>query len=199
MKNTEKTKLTVVKDEKEEVKEFNKPTPEEVAQFKQDFEDAMKKFHETRWEISDKGNYAANDVAFFISDFMKRFAFWSKNGWMGMIKMDEELKHAASLANEETGLTFDYQTLEFCAYMLSNPGGVGYELALEMEKIADKFSKIGIVIGEKVEDARKQLKDIQYLQEKWAAGEQGFYLSELEPKAEEENHEQLEEKSEDKQ
>jgi hypothetical protein len=185
MAEEEKTKLTVVKDGVEEVKEISKPTPEEVAQYKEDFDKAVKEFQENRWNISEKGKFNANDVGLFIQDFMRKFAFWTKTGWMGMIKMDEELKKAIELVNEETCLSLDYQALEFCAYMLANPGSIGLKEALEFEKIADKYSKIGIVVGKQIEEARAMLKNVQYLQEKWAAGEQGFYLADLEPKVEE--------------
>lgn len=180
-----KQKLTIVKDGVEEVKEIGKPTTEEVAKFKAEFETAVKEFQETKFEISDKGNYAANVVGMFLQDYMKRFGFWTKTGWMGMIKMAEEVKKAMAGANETTGFCLDYQALEFCAYMMSSPGCVGLEMALEFEKIADQYSKIGIVVGTKVEEARVKLKEVQYLQEKYAAAEQGFYLSDLEPKAEE--------------
>jgi hypothetical protein len=180
-----KQKLTIVKDGVEEVKEVGKPTPEEVVKYKEEFEAAVKKFQETKWEISEKGNYAANVVGMFLMDYMKRFGFWTKTGWMGMIKMDEEIKKAMANANETTAFCLDYQALEFCAYMMSSPGGVGLPLALEFEKIADQYSKIGIVVGTKVEEARTKLKEVQYLQEKYAAAEQGFYLADLEPEPEE--------------
>ena len=180
----EEPKLTVVKNDQEE-KKLNKPTPEEVAQYKIDFDNAMKNFAETRWQVSDAGGFAANDIALFLLDYLKKYVLWTKTGWMGVIKMNEELNKAMKLNNETTGLTFDYQTLEFCGYMLINPGGIGYDVAVEFEKIADKYSKLMIVVGKKVEEARATLKSIQYLQDKWAAGEQGFYLAELEPKKEE--------------
>ena len=195
MAKKETTKLTVVKDEEKlddvSAENAKKPTPEEIEQYKTEFQEALKIFTEERWAISDKGNFAANDVGLFIEDFMKRFAFWSKNGWMGMIKMAEVLRTAMLAANEETALELDYQALEFCAYMMSNPGGIGLDLAFEFEKIADKFSKIGVVIGEKLEDAREKLKNVQYLQERWAAAEQGFYLADLEKTAPEKEDEPI--------
>ena len=63
-KQEEKTaKLTVVKNEepKEETKP-GKPTPEEVAQYKADFDAAMKDFAESRFAISDVGQFPANDT-----------------------------------------------------------------------------------------------------------------------------------------
>jgi len=181
MAKNEKTKLTIVKDDKEEVKEVNKPTPEETAQFKAEFDEAVKTFNEAKWEISEKGNFGANDVGLFLLDFMKRFAFWSKMGWMGMLKINDELAKAMALSDASTGLCLDYQALEFTAYMLASPGATGYDSCVEFDKIAEKYSKIGIVVGQKIEEARARLKDVQYLQERWAASEQGFYLADLEP------------------
>jgi len=181
----ETQKLTIVKDGVEETKEIGKPTPEEIAQYKEEFETAAKAFQEKRWDISEKGSFAANDVLLFIQDFMNRFAFWTKTGWMGMIKMDEQLKKAAQLINDESCLSLDYQALEFCAYMLASPGSIGLDAALEFEKIAEKYSKYGIEIGKQVESAREDLKKVQFLQERYAASEQGFYLADLEPKVEE--------------
>ena len=184
MEDKKESKLRVVKDEevKEETKP-GKPTPEEVAQYKVDFDAAMKDFAESRFAISDPGQFPANDIAMFLLDYLKKYALWSKTGWMGIIKMNDELNKAMQMDNEKTGLTLDYQSLEFCGYMLMNPGNIGYDSALEFEKIADKYSQIMVKVGQKVEEARAKLRDVQYLQEKWAAGEQGFYLAELEEKA----------------
>jgi len=182
----EKTVLTVVKDGEETKKEVNKPTPEEVEQYKQDFQVALKDFDEKKWIISEPGKFGSNDVGLYLIDFMNKYAFWSKTEWMGILKMELELQKTMSLADENTALQLGYQALEFCAYMLANPGGTGLRLAKDFEAQADKYAKIGVVVGTKIEEARKQLKDLQYLQEKWAAACQGFYLAELEPKKEEE-------------
>jgi hypothetical protein len=187
MAEKEEPKLRVVKTEEEpnEENKLGKPTEEEVAQYKIDFDNAIKNFAETRWPVSDIGAFSANDIGMFLMDFLKKYVLWTKTGWMGVIKMQEELTKAIKMDNEKTGLTLDYQTLEFCGYMLMNPGGIGFEAAVEFEKIADKYSKLMIEVGKKVEDAREKLKATQYLQDKWAAGMQGFYLAELEPKKEE--------------
>jgi hypothetical protein len=177
------SKLQVVKDE--DKKEKNKPTPEEVAQFKEDFDKAMKEFAETKWEISEPGNFSANDIGLFLLDFMKKYVLWSKTQWMGIIKMTEELKKAMTAASDIKGLALDYQALEFCGFILTNPGGTGSDLAFEFEKIAEKYSKLMVTVGQKIEIARAVLKNVQYLQEKWAASEQGFYLADLEPQKEE--------------
>lgn len=170
-------KIEVVKEDEVQ----NKPTPEQVAQYKLDFDDAIAKFTETRFVISEPGSFRANEMHMFLMNYLKEFGMWSKTGWMGVIKMEEELNNAVAL-NTEKGLSLDYQSLEFCGYMLMNPGGIGYDSAIKFEKMADQYAKVMTVIGEKVEEARALLQSVQYLQEKWAAGEQGFFLAELEPK-----------------
>jgi len=192
-KKQESTLLEVVKNEvKESI--LNKPTPEEILAFKKDFDESLENFHATRWDLSEeKGAFASNDVGIFLLDFMKRFAFWTKTGWMGMIKMEEEIQAALKAVTDENPISLDYQGLEFCAYMLSNPGGVGLQLALDFEKIADKYAKVSMTVARQQEDARASLKDIAYKQEKYAAAEQGFYLAELEPVKEDEECEECDE------
>jgi hypothetical protein len=184
-KEQEKTKLTVVKDDKEEVKEVKKPTPEEVEEYKNDFSNALKTFEASKWQISEAGQFGVNDVGIFLMNFMEKYAFWSKTEWMGLIKMEDEIKKAMTMSDPSIGIALNYQALEFCAYMLANPGGTGIKLAKEFETQADKYAKVGMVVGSQIEEARKRLKDLQYLQEKWAAAEQGFYLADLEPVKEE--------------
>lgn len=186
--------LSVVKNEEEPMIEDmgnvkkNKPTPEETQKFKEEFEAEMLTFSQRKYKISDVGQFAANDTAIFLIDYLKKYALWTKTGWMGVIKMHGVLNEELKKNNEETGLCLDYQALEFCGYMLVNSGAIGLEAAIEFEKIADKYSQIMIKVGEQVEIAREELRSIQYLQEKWAAAEQGFYLAELEPKEDMQNN-----------
>jgi hypothetical protein len=191
--NEEKTILTVVKDGGETKKEMKKPSESETEQYKNDFSTAMNAFKDKKWQISEPGKFGSNDVGLYLLDFMNKYAYWTKTEWMGMIKMESELQKAIAIADEENGLQLGYQALEFCAYMLTNPGGTGLAFAKEFEAQAEKYAKIGVVVGTKIEEARKELKDIQYLQEKWASACQGFYLSDLEPKKEEPKEEPKEE------
>lgn len=168
--------MEIPKDVKEKLVETtNKPTPEEIEKFKKDFQDAVTAFDDKKWVLSDPGSFPANDVAMYLISYMEKFAFWSKTEWMGMIKMEEEIKKAQAIANEETGLELGYQALEFCAYMLANPGGTGIELAKEFEAQAEKYSKIGVVVGTHIEAARNELEEMQFLQNRYAASEQGFF------------------------
>ena len=179
--------LIITKGADKEPDALPKPTPEEIAQYKEDFEKSLEDFHATRWDLADaKGAFASQEVAMFLLDYMKRFAMWSKNGWMGMIKMDEEIKAAQKAITDEVPFSLDYQGIEFCAYMLLNPGGIGLQTALDFESIADKYAKVSMTVAKQQEDARKTLKEIAWKQERYAAAEQGFYLSELEPEVEHE-------------
>jgi hypothetical protein len=186
-KKEQEPELIITKGEEKEVKELPKPTPEEVEQYKADFEKSLEDFHATRWDLAEsKGAFASQEVAMFLLDYMKRFAMWSKNGWMGMIKMDEEIKAAQKAITDEVPFSLDYQGIEFCAYMLLNPGGIGLQAALDFETIADKYAKVSMTVAKQQEDARKTLREIAWKQERYTAGVQGFYLSELEPEIEHE-------------
>jgi hypothetical protein len=170
--------LTIVKDEDIEKElgtdvkkeEVPKPTPEDVEKCKTDFSDALKDFENQRWQISEPGQFGINDVGLYLLDYMNKYAFWSKTEWMGMIKMEDEVRKAMAVSDPSVGIALNYQALEFCAYMLANPGGTGIKLAKEFEVQADKYAKIGMVVGAQIEEARKKLKELQTLQEKW-----GYY------------------------
>jgi mannose-6-phosphate isomerase class I len=112
MAKKQKPQLTVVKNEKETTEPIlNKPTPEEVEQFKVDFETEMSKFSETKFQISEVGQFPANDTAMFLLDYLKKYVLWTKTGWMCLIKMEEDLTKPMILDNEHTGLCFDFQAL----------------------------------------------------------------------------------------
>jgi hypothetical protein len=44
-----------------------------------------------------------------------------------------------------------------------------------MESEAKQYSSILELVSKQLETARQELKDIQFMQERWAAAEQGFY------------------------
>ena len=50
-----------------------------------------------------------------------------------------------------------------------------YRAVCRARSKAEFIPKIGIVVGTKIEEARKELKDIQFLQDRYLASEQGFY------------------------
>lgn len=165
-----KNELETVTDKKEE--EIKKPTLEDVEQYKADFSKAAQEFENHRWQISEPGKFGINDVGIYLLDFMNKYAFWSKTEWMGMIKMEDEIKKSMNISDDSLGIILSYQALEFCSYMLTNPGGTGIKLAKEFEAQADKYAKIGMVVGAQIEEARKRLKELQDLQEKWGRAAQ---------------------------
>lgn len=175
----ETTKITVEKDGVEEKKEMRKPTEEDIEKFKEEFSRAQTEFEQRRWQISEPGIFGINDVGMYLLEFMDKYAFWSKTEWMGMIKMDDEIRKAMTVSDPSVGIALSYQALEFCAYMLSNPGGTGIKLAKQFDEQADKYSKVGMVVGAQVEEARKKLKEVQFLQETWAASLQGLFLEDI--------------------
>jgi hypothetical protein len=158
----------------------NKPTEEEVEEAKIKFEEAAKDFSVKSWDIGTPEQ--AQKFADYLQHFVRNRLFWTKNGWMGVIKMNEELEDSQKFlsANPGTSLKIGYQALEFIFYSLQNPGGVGVQAALDFEQENEIYASVFDAIGIQVSSARKELKDIQFFQDQYAAMAQGFYL-EVEP------------------
>lgn len=163
----------------------NKPTEEEIEEAKTKFEEASKDFSVKSWNVG--APERAKEFIDFIDDFMRNRIFWKQNGWMGVIKMSEELDDAKKFleTNKNQPLKLGYQAMEFLFYSFQNPGGIGLQAALDFQAQNELYAEIFDAIGEQLNDARKELKDIQFLQEQYAAMQQGFYL-EVEPAPEEE-------------
>ena len=158
----------------------NKPTDEEVEEAKKKFEKESKNFDINFWDIGE-----LEDAQVFL-DYFQQFVinrlFWNQNGWMGVIKMNEELNEAENFikGNPNAHFKLGYQALEFMFYSLQNPGGVGLQTALDFEEENKIYAKLFDVVSKQVEIARKELKEVQLLQDQYAAMAQGFYL-EIEP------------------
>jgi hypothetical protein len=159
-----------------EEKKGKKPTPEEVKEARKEFEDRASSFNETQWTIGTEED--SLEYIVFLKEFLRESFHWKQNEWMGLIKMDEELTVVeGKLERGDVGLLqFGYQALEFLYYALTNPGGTGLESAKLFEKKAEKFNEILTKVADSLDEARKELKEIQFLQEKWATYESGFYL-----------------------
>jgi hypothetical protein len=169
-------------------KSTNKPSEEEIEQAKILFETTSQEFATKSWKIGD-----AKDTMIFIdylNHFIRNRLFWTKTGWMGVIKITEELKDSEKFAkaNPDSPLKLGFQALEFVLYSLQNPGGVGLQTALDFEAENEVFIKLYDAIGNKVAKVRDELKHIQYLQDQYTAMLQGFYL-EIEPDPEIETEE----------
>ena len=170
----------------------NKPSKEEVEEAKKEYEEAAKNFSVKTWVL---GVVEERDEIYnYLKYFIENRLFWTKNGWMGVVKLTEELDAAYELANaSKDSIKLGYQAMEFLFYSLSNPGGIGLEAAKNFESDFDTFAKIFAYVEDEVKASRKLLEDIQFMQNKWAAMAQGFYL-EVEPV---EPDEELQEKGEE--
>lgn len=156
----------------------NKPSEEEVKAAGEEFENAAKSFPVKLWEIGEVEN--ARPFCDYLTHYVRNRLFWTKNGWMGVVKLDEELRAAENLLNGKEPLKIGYQALEFIYYSLMNPGGIGLQSAQDFEAEGENYLPLMEAVSLSLETARKELKNIQFLQDKYTAMQQGFYL-ELEP------------------
>ncbi len=162
---------------------LNKPTDEEVELAQKDFEEAAKEWQTKVYQIGEPED--ALEFCNYIQHFLRSRYLWQKDAWMGVIKLTEELEEAEKLisADKEKPLELGYQALEFTYFAFSNLGGVGLEAAKAFEAEAETFVKVATKVEEILEDARKALKEVEFLQQRWGAMAQGFYL-EMEPEEE---------------
>jgi hypothetical protein len=156
----------------------NKPTEEEIRLAGEEFEYASKVFPTMMWPVGEVTD--ARAFCDYLSHYLRNRLFWTKNGWMGVVKLDEELKAASNLLNGKEPLKLGYQALEFIYYSLMNPGGVGLQSAQDFESESENYLPVMEAVSVTLEQARNKIKEIQFLQDRYAAMNQGFYL-ELEP------------------
>jgi hypothetical protein len=160
-----------------------KPSEEETKAAIEEFEEAKKAFNEKKYEIGTAEE--ADLIAFFLLEFLDKYVFWTKSGWMGVIKLHDEIKETQTYLTKGSPFVLGYQALEFTYFALSNPGGFGLASALEIEKIAENYAKVLDICGKQLESARENIKNIQWLQDKSLAMQQGFYLEKETEKPEE--------------
>ena len=151
----------------------NKPSEEEIKAAEKEFNDITKNFNETLFKIGEPEEF--DEIMNFLLVFIEKHVYWTKQGWMGVIKLYEELTTTKKNKKPDTYFTLGYQALEFVFYVLSNPGGNGLKSAKEIEKYADIYAKLYEYTGLQLEEGRKILKEIQYAQDKYNAMQQGFY------------------------
>jgi hypothetical protein len=153
---------------------INKPTEAEINEATKEFNSKAAAFNKKAFKIGPAKK--ADAIYDFVLDFLENHVYWTKNGWMGVLKMYEELTATRKNKKEKDAFVVGYQGLEFLFYALSNPGGTGLESAKSIEKIADIYIETLEYAAKKLEAGRKELEDIQFLQEKVTAMQQGFYL-----------------------
>jgi len=151
----------------------NKPSEEEIEVSHKEFEAAAQKFSSTNFELGEEKEFS--ELSEFVLTFLEKFVYWTKNGWMGVLKLHDEVSETRE--KWQSGpFTVGYQALEFLFYVLTNPGGNGIESAREIEKYADIYAKMIEYAGKTLETARAELREVQWLEEKRNAMLQGFYL-----------------------
>ena len=159
------------------------PTDEEKEQYKKEFHDTAEAFAIKEFQVGSEEN--AENIVKYLEHYLTYRYTWTKNAWMGVVKMKEELDLAKTKVPEHKVFKLGYQALEFAFYAIENPSGTGFESALIFEKENVEFGIVHESLAEALKGAREELKNIQFLQDRWAASEQGFYF-EREPEKEEE-------------
>jgi hypothetical protein len=156
--------------------EQNKPTPEEVEAAKAEFNQAVEDWEKVQFDLAPDAKIGQSFITYLLN-YMDTKMMWSQNAWMGSIKLEEEMIAIQKKYGEDTTQLplIGYQALEFSVYILSNPGGVGLASAKAFEKEAEQHVVVLEHLEGQLEKARKILDHIKFLQEKWAAYEQGFY------------------------
>jgi len=166
-------KLTSLKDSS-----TNKPSEEEIELAKQELDLASEEFREKLYEIGKPEDF--EEIYNFIHNFLEN-AFWMKDAWMGILKLDEEINETFNKDFNENdkkkvSFTLRFQALEFTHFMLLNSGGIGLERAKEVRDTIEEFKIILQLVEDQIENARKKGEEIQWLHDKWLAMQQGFYL-----------------------
>ena len=162
---------------------INKPSDAEVLEAQEDFQSRANKFETQGWEIGTTED--AEENLKYLEHFIENRAYWTKQGWMGVIKMKEEIETIKAAFKEGNSFKLTYQPLVFGYHMLTNPGGVGHASAINFEKEAKEYGKLLTAMENSFNLSQEELKEIQFLQEKWAAYSQGFYYEKDEPEDEE--------------
>ena len=155
----------------------NKPTEEEIKQAEEEFNLAANTFNTKKWDIGEVKE--SKELIDYLYHFLNNRFFWQENAWMGVIKFNEELEEAEKFIEEKKGnahLKLGYQALEFLYFMLKKPGGMGLNEAMSFEAENEKYVKIFDYAADVLKEARDEIKEIQFLQDKMTAMKQGFYL-----------------------
>lgn len=154
----------------------NKPSDEEVEEAKKEFEEKSDGFATKFWDVGELEDSQTN--LDYMEHYIQNRVFWTQTGWMGVIKMKEVIEQTQETLKLEPNvqLALGYQALEFMFYSFQNAGGVGLQSAVDFELENEIYAKVFDTIGKKLTEARTEIKDIQFLQDKYAAMAQGFYL-----------------------
>lgn len=171
---------------------INKPSEDEVKEFAAEYEAASVAFESARWSIGipEEGQMILD----FVRHYSRERHMWKGNEWMGVVKMQEELdlveKEFANKGGNEP-IHVEYKAIEFIFHMLQNPGGIGYQAAVDFEAEIETYAKVFDVFGKTIAECRAALQDLDFLHQKWQASAQGFYLEKEDGIAKEEGEVEL--------
>ena len=151
-----------------------KPTKEQIEQFKKEFEDANKTFLETTYPIGDHDNavkYIDN-----ILKWVNRWT-WQDNQWQGVIKINEELtaEKTRIKSDEKSVLTLSHGALSFTIFVLDHQNGKGLASAKIIEKELPDMIEIYEKLKEQAGIAAELIYNATNAQKRWQIAEQGFW------------------------
>jgi hypothetical protein len=152
----------------------NKPTDAEIAIAKQNFDEAVTEFNNKTWELGTAEE--APKLATFLLKFISEDLVWIKNGFLGIVKLDEELRNTIKHRKEDEAISLGYHALVFLAYSINNFSGVGLKQAKKLAKFEKEYNMVFTTILEKQQESQDMIKEVQFKQDVWAAALQGFKL-----------------------
>lgn len=161
---------------------INKPSREECDQFKKEYEQMEIQFSTSKWPVGIAED--GENLIDYIRYYSRERHLWKSNEWMGVIKLQEELDNSEKEyinSKREEPIKFSYPALEFMFHMFQNPGGIGYQSALDFESENEVYALTFDELGVGLQEARKALQTLDFTKQKWQAAEQGFYLEMDEP------------------
>ena len=155
-------------------KKREKPTKEQIEQFKKEFEEANKAFIETTYPVGDHENaikYIDN-----ILKWVERWQ-WQDNQWQGVIKLHEELNmEKERIAKDENAvLTITSGAVSFILYILDHQNGRGLETAKVVEKELPEMIEVYDKVKEQAQIAASLIQKASNAQKTWQIAEQGFW------------------------
>jgi len=156
------------------------PTEDDIANAKSEFEEFTKKLQEKNdFLIADKAN--ALRVAGFMKDVIDRCS-WTGRYYVGILRFHAQMEDFINAFDEQNpvDLVLEYDAMQFAYLMFKDFGGVGIESANWMAEHNDEFTPIFDTLCEHNDWYEFQVKKSENLRNRWAAMEQGYYLTILE-------------------
>ena len=108
--------INSVEQAKEELKKIDpegklpKPTPEEIKEAYETFAKAVSDFNNKKYEIGTPERM--REIADYLLGFLEKRVFWTKQGWMGVIRLNQDIQETRDKA-VGSPFSLSYQALEF--------------------------------------------------------------------------------------